>query len=172
MGNDASTLAFNKKGISAIKTVKDMPPSSDTPVVASFDSEHLTVGAGVAIFHVASSRVVVCYHSTHGYWFLPKGRRDTNEETGAAAEREGFEEVSSPIELSVSQQAVLIPLEWISEPPSTHRPASPPAASLPPSSPLLYLIQPRTRLDAASSYVKHFSIRSFLVHRRDHSSKR
>lgn len=102
MGNDASSLVSNAKGKSALYDVKDMPPSSDNPVVASFDSEHLTVGAGVAIFHVASSRVVVCYHSTHGYWFLPKGRRDTNEETGAAAEREGFEEVSSPIKLSVS----------------------------------------------------------------------
>lgn len=28
----------------------------------------------------------------HGYYFLPKGRRDVGEETGAGAEREGFEE--------------------------------------------------------------------------------
>ena len=101
MGNDASSLVSNKKGKSALHEVEDMPPSSDSPVVASFDSEHLTVGAGVAIFHIASSRVVVCCHSTHGYWFLPKGRRDTNEETGAAAEREGFEEVSPPLKSSI-----------------------------------------------------------------------
>ncbi|KAL8824413.1 MAG: hypothetical protein Q9191_005072 [Dirinaria sp. TL-2023a] len=69
-----------------------MSSASDRPVVASFDSEHLTIGAGAAIFHVASSRVVVCYHPVHEYWFLPKGRRDANEETGFAAEREGFEE--------------------------------------------------------------------------------
>ncbi|KAL8796879.1 MAG: hypothetical protein Q9195_000962 [Heterodermia aff. obscurata] len=92
MGNDASTLASNEKGKAALYEITDMPPSSDNPVVASFDSEHLTVGAGVAIFHIASSRVVVCYHTMHGYWFLPKGRRDVNEETSAAAEREGFEE--------------------------------------------------------------------------------
>lgn len=76
-----------------------MSPSSDTPVVASFDSEHITIGAGVAVFHVASSRVVLCYHSVHKYWFLPKGRRDANEETGAAAEREGFEEVCTSIQV-------------------------------------------------------------------------
>ena len=93
MGNDASTLASSEKAKGALHEATDMSPSSDNPVVASFDSEHLTVGAGVAIFHIASSRVVVCYHTTHGYWFLPKGRKDANEETSVAAEREGFEEV-------------------------------------------------------------------------------
>ena len=93
MGNDASTPVSVPKGKSAVDDISDMAPSSDSPVVASFDSEHLTIGAGVAIFHIASSRVVVCYHTGEGYWFLPKGRRDVNEETGAAAEREGFEEV-------------------------------------------------------------------------------
>ena len=68
-------------------------PSSDSPVVANFDSAHLTIGAGVAIFHLATSRVVLCRHSTQNYWFLPKGRRDANEDTGRGAEREGFEEV-------------------------------------------------------------------------------
>ena len=74
-------------------------PSSSLPVVASFDSSHL-IDAGVVIFHVASSRVVLCYHSVDQYWFLPKGRRDASEDSGAGAEREGFEEVttmSSPI---------------------------------------------------------------------------
>ena len=94
MGNDASTQICHINDKSALyKVNNNMSPSSDNPVVASFDSEHLTIGAGVAIFHVASSRVVLCYHSVHKYWFLPKGRRDANEETGAAAEREGFEEV-------------------------------------------------------------------------------
>lgn len=69
-----------------------MPPQPSCPVNASFPSSHLTIGAGVAIFHLASSRVVVCYHSRDGYWFLPKGRRDANESTIHAAEREGFEE--------------------------------------------------------------------------------
>ncbi|KAL8816338.1 MAG: hypothetical protein Q9223_004637 [Gallowayella weberi] len=67
-------------------------PTSDLPIVANFDSAHLTIGAGVAIFHLATSRVVVCYHSTEKYWFLPKGRRDAGEDSGAGAEREGFEE--------------------------------------------------------------------------------
>ena len=69
-------------------------PSSEAPVTANFDSSHLTIGAGVAIFHLASSCVVLCWHSTNDYWFLPKGRRDVGEETGTGAEREGFEEVS------------------------------------------------------------------------------
>jgi len=71
-------------------------PVSGPPVVANFDSTHLVVGGGVAIFHLASARVVVCRHSQRGFWFLPKGRRDAGEETGAGAEREGFEEVREP----------------------------------------------------------------------------
>ena len=98
MGNEASTPASENQDRSALCKMYNMSPSSDNPVVASFDSEHMTIGAGVAIFHVASSRVVVCYHSVHEYWFLPKGRRDANEETGAAAEREGFEEVCPTVE--------------------------------------------------------------------------
>lgn len=66
------------------------PPTSSPPVYANFASEKLTIGAGVAIFHVASARVVVCQHK--GYHFLPKGRRNADEDTGSAAEREGFEE--------------------------------------------------------------------------------
>ncbi|KAB2571798.1 hypothetical protein DBV05_g9563, partial [Lasiodiplodia theobromae] len=62
------------------------------PVVANFPSEHLVIGCGVAIFHVASARVVLCRHTRDRYWFLPKGRRDAGEETNRAAEREGFEE--------------------------------------------------------------------------------
>ncbi|KAL9599343.1 MAG: hypothetical protein Q9219_003876 [cf. Caloplaca sp. 3 TL-2023] len=65
---------------------------SDLPIIANFDSAHLTIGAGVAIFHIATARVVVCYHSVEGYWFLPKGRRDAGEDSGTGAEREGFEE--------------------------------------------------------------------------------
>ncbi|KAL9055601.1 MAG: hypothetical protein Q9206_003072, partial [Seirophora lacunosa] len=70
-------------------------PPSDQPVVANFDSAHLIIGAGVAIFHLATARVVVCYHSRDQYWFLPKGRRDAGENSGTGAEREGFEEVGS-----------------------------------------------------------------------------
>lgn len=67
---------------------------ADPPVVGNWDSSNTTIGAGVAIFHLASSRVVLCYHSTHRYFFLPKGRRDASEDTGSGAEREGYEEVS------------------------------------------------------------------------------
>lgn len=65
---------------------------SSRPVRADFPSERLTIGAGAAIFHLASSRVVLCYHTRDKYWFLPKGRRNANEETRRAAEREAFEE--------------------------------------------------------------------------------
>lgn len=67
-------------------------PASSAPVYANFACEKFTIGAGVAIFHLATERVVVCYHSRDKYWFLPKGRRNASEETGRAAEREGFEE--------------------------------------------------------------------------------
>ena len=59
----------------------------------TFDAAHLQLGGGVAIFHLASSRVVVCRHTVRDYWFLPKGRRDAGEESGIGAEREGYEEV-------------------------------------------------------------------------------
>ncbi|KAF2721190.1 hypothetical protein K431DRAFT_224651 [Polychaeton citri CBS 116435] len=59
---------------------------------ASFPSEKLTISAGIAIFHLAAERVVVCYHTRDHYWFLPKGRKNANEDLGRAAEREGFEE--------------------------------------------------------------------------------
>ncbi len=68
-------------------------PASNLPLIANFDSAHLTIGAGVAIFHLATSHVVVCYHSKEKYWFLPKGRRDAGEDSATGAEREGFEEV-------------------------------------------------------------------------------
>lgn len=67
--------------------------SSSRPVVANFASEKIVTGAGVAIFHLASERVVVCYHSRDGYWFLPKGRRNEGEGSREAAVREGYEEV-------------------------------------------------------------------------------
>ena len=66
---------------------------SSKSVYAAFPSDRLTIGAGVAIFHIASERVVVCYHTRDKYWFLPKGRRNTSEDTRVGAEREGFEEV-------------------------------------------------------------------------------
>ncbi|TKA24434.1 hypothetical protein B0A50_06754 [Salinomyces thailandicus] len=69
-----------------------MPTHPSLPVHAAFPSEKLTIGAGVAIFHLASERVVLCYHSRDKYWFLPKGRRNASEETTRAAEREGYEE--------------------------------------------------------------------------------
>ena len=69
-----------------------MLPTASQPVNASFPSDKLTIGAGVAIFHIATARVVVCYHSQDHYYFLPKGRRNANEDTCRAAEREGFEE--------------------------------------------------------------------------------
>ena len=73
----------------------DDKPHADPPVVGNWDSANTTIGGGVAIFHLASSRVVLCYHSVDKYYFLPKGRRDASEETGAGAEREGFEEVGA-----------------------------------------------------------------------------
>ncbi|KAK7559674.1 hypothetical protein IWX91DRAFT_291405, partial [Phyllosticta citricarpa] len=77
----------------AAGTVGSAPaPRSSAPVVANFASHHLTIGCGVAIFHVASEKVVLCFHSRDRYWFLPKGRKDAGEDLGRAAEREGFEE--------------------------------------------------------------------------------
>lgn len=95
--NDQQTLTptiFNspKKDKELAKS-SNPRPQSDHPVYANFASSKLTIGAGVAIFHIASARVVLCWHSRDKYWFLPKGRRDAGEDSGAGAEREGFEEV-------------------------------------------------------------------------------
>lgn len=62
------------------------------PTLAQFPSERLTLSAGIAIFHLATSRVVICYHTTKHFYFLPKGRKNANESLERAAEREGFEE--------------------------------------------------------------------------------
>jgi 8-oxo-dGTP pyrophosphatase MutT (NUDIX family) len=70
-------------------------PRSFQPVIAQYPGDKFVVGGGVAIFHLASSRVVICSAVDRGtkYWFLPKGRRDAGEESGRGAEREGYEEV-------------------------------------------------------------------------------
>lgn len=70
------------------------PPVS-VPFTAQYDSTSLTIGAGVAIFHIAAARVVLCYHTQENYWFLPKGRRDVHESAEQCAEREGYEEVTT-----------------------------------------------------------------------------
>lgn len=72
------------------------PRSSFPPVVAQFSGEDLVVGGGVAIFHIASERVVICSAADRRgdtYYFLPKGRRDAGEDSRTGAEREGYEEV-------------------------------------------------------------------------------
>jgi hypothetical protein len=70
------------------------PAPLSQPTTRIFGSETFVVGAGVAIFHLASHRVVLCdeVHRGHHYHFLPKGRRDVGEESGRNAIREGFEE--------------------------------------------------------------------------------
>jgi len=67
-------------------------PQASIAVTASFPSERTTLAAGAAIFHLASARVVLCWHTRDRYWFLPKGRLNANETIISAAEREGFEE--------------------------------------------------------------------------------
>ena len=79
-----------------------MSPSSATPrvfppIISQYPGENFVLGGGVAIFHIATSRVVICSaRDRRGttYYFLPKGRRDAGEESGRGAEREGYEEVN------------------------------------------------------------------------------
>ena len=99
---------------------------SNPPLIGHWDSAHTTIGAGVAIFHLASSRVVLCYHTHHHYWFLPKGRRDANEDTGAGAEREGFEEVLTSPQLCFPTIGLKGNLVRLPQPPSPSSPANPP----------------------------------------------
>jgi 8-oxo-dGTP pyrophosphatase MutT (NUDIX family) len=68
---------------------------TQSPLTAQFDSARFLVGGGVAIFHLATGRVVLCSYESQGrkVYFLPKGRRDAGEESGIGAEREGYEEV-------------------------------------------------------------------------------
>ncbi|KAK8257411.1 hypothetical protein IWZ00DRAFT_431140 [Phyllosticta capitalensis] len=87
----SSTSSSNAAGNNEL-TAAAAAPRSSNPVVANFVSHHLTIGCGVAIFHFASEKVVLCFHSRDRYWFLPKGRKDAGESIERAAEREGFEE--------------------------------------------------------------------------------
>ncbi|KAF6237250.1 hypothetical protein HO173_004718 [Letharia columbiana] len=98
-------------------------PKADLPIVGNWDSANTTIGAGVAIFHLASSRVVLCYHSTNNYYFLPKGRRDASEDTGSGAEREGFEESG--------YRNRLLPLPIPTRQPKAHNPSPSSAATTP-----------------------------------------
>ena len=72
-------------------------PRAFPPVIAQYSGKDFLLGGGVAIFHIATGRVVVCSNmgrrSGMEYYFLPKGRRDAGEESGTGAEREGYEEV-------------------------------------------------------------------------------
>ncbi|KAF6222727.1 hypothetical protein HO133_000774 [Letharia lupina] len=98
-------------------------PKAHLPIVGNWDSANTTIGAGVAIFHLASSRVVLCYHSTKNYYFLPKGRRDASEDTGSGAEREGFEESG--------YRNRLLPLPIPTRQPKAHNPSPSSAATTP-----------------------------------------
>jgi 8-oxo-dGTP pyrophosphatase MutT (NUDIX family) len=55
-------------------------------------SDNSLTGAGVTIFHLATSRIVICKDTRNGVFFLPKGRKDASEETTITAIREGYEE--------------------------------------------------------------------------------
>ncbi|MCJ1274394.1 hypothetical protein MMC21_002190 [Puttea exsequens] len=93
----------------------DYRPKSSAPAIGSYDSAHTTIGGGVAIFHLATNRVVLCYHTVQKYWFLPKGRRDANEDSGSGAEREGFEESG--------YRNRLLPLPISTRQPKSHHPS-------------------------------------------------
>lgn len=126
-------------------------PTSDRPVIANFDSSHLTIGAGVAIFHLASSRVVLCWHSAEKYWFLPKGRRDASEDTGAGAEREGFEEVTTPRQFCTTLALIIYRAVWLPEPTTSHPSKAPPAASSQSIWRLDLAVRYRAHMDAAGA---------------------
>lgn len=87
-----STTTSNSSASSRTTTTSPPQTRSSQPIHAYFPSEHTQLAAGVAIFHIASSRVVLCYHARDRYWFLPKGRKDQGETIEQAACREGFEE--------------------------------------------------------------------------------
>lgn len=50
-----------KQGVRSIviDQKSSMPPQTSVPLYANFPAEKLTIGAGVAIFHLATERVVV-----------------------------------------------------------------------------------------------------------------
>lgn len=74
------------------RSQSDARPPPSYPHTSQHPGNNFVLGGGVAIFHVKSMRVVLCYHSRDQYYFLPKGRRDVHESCEQGAEREGFEE--------------------------------------------------------------------------------
>lgn len=144
----------------------DRRPSSNPPVIANFDSSHLTISAGVAIFHLATLRVVVCYHSTERYWFLPKGRRDAGEDSGTGAEREGFEEVYTSLHNHHTIHSLIAEVTVVGLPksPPPHSHPSPAAASTQPQHHCLALCD-RACMDAAHARQPLGAVYPFLVYR-------
>jgi len=61
-------------------------------VKRGYSSEKTLRGAGVVIYHLASSRVVLGWNGQKKRWFLPRGRCDIDEDIKQTATREGFEE--------------------------------------------------------------------------------
>ena len=124
--NSISTTVTTMAKKPSTKPSQEPVLKSDPPLIGQWDSSHTTIGAGVAIFHLASSRVVLCYHTHHQYWFLPKGRRDANEDTSASAEREGFEEVLRSPQLCFPTSGLKVNLVRLPQPPSPSSPPNPP----------------------------------------------
>ncbi|KAG9190837.1 hypothetical protein G6011_08925 [Alternaria panax] len=98
-----------------------MPVFKNEIYTAHFDSNQFVVGGGVAIFHLATSRVVICRCVYRGQtiYFLPKGRRDAGEESGPGAEREGYEECIDVIKKSGYRNR-LLPLPTVHRQPQAH----------------------------------------------------
>lgn len=143
-------------------------PKAAPPIAGNWDSAHTSIGAGVAIFHLASGRVVLCYHSTRGSYFLPKGRRDANEDTGPGAEREGFEEVSTlhKWDLNTMRKALTCATVRLPQPPSpsshTHQPTqSAQSLSIQRS---IFALRHRARLDPIGASLEHSAVHAILVH--------
>ena len=139
-------------------------PPSDRPVLANFDSSHLTIAAGVAIFHLASARVVLCWHGGEKYWFLPKGRRDASEDSGAGGEREGFEEVKRrPPLSSCLRRTDAGRVVWLSESTAPAPAQAPPAAGAQPVWGLGLAVCHGARMDAAGPADGDVAVCSVLV---------
>lgn len=142
--------------------------SISRPVYAEYAACNFVSASGVAIFHIKSGRVVLCYHTRDKYWFLPKGRRDAGESSTRAAEREGFEEVCTLISTKECHADSTLPV-WVPRSPNrTSNPTSSTTSRSWGQSPKCN----RACLDHSVAKFAENTIHAALVHLRDSATRR
>ncbi|KAF8247248.1 hypothetical protein K440DRAFT_307380 [Wilcoxina mikolae CBS 423.85] len=108
MSHDAtsSTTPYTHPTSLPLSTATFTPPPS-----LHFPSTNFVISASTLSFHPPTQRVLIVADTNHNptHYFLPRGRKDTNESLPAAAVRETFEEAGFRVSLLPSAHQTLQP---------------------------------------------------------------